>query len=276
MLYPDDEIIDIASWDFSDEEGTRGAMQYIGNFDFQIRMPDNQCPLSLEDIEPLPHQQIIRIPSVTFPAFHPDQVYARRDDGSLFVGATDYHSAIGLWAWSQGASVDEAASLFDDEVLRALGYDDYWGTSVSALAEAFDLSDLAFRPFWSRAQRLGLFMHTVNHPVPAALGLLAKAIAERLGAPSAVWEDPLERYLNDYCSSAVWPVMPVVARRLGLAGSWQWRLHDDQLRGIERWLERCFDSYVGVDSASVICHRFSDGLYDEVLGPRLAALRGKR
>jgi Polysaccharide biosynthesis enzyme WcbI len=273
MLYPEDEIIDILTWDFSDVENTRGAMHYLRTFDFQIRMPDNQCVLSLEDIGPLPNQQIIRIPSITFPAFHPDQVYARGPDGGLFVGVIDYHSAIGLWAWMNGASIDEASALFDDVTLTALGYDGYWEPSVRALAAEFEASDVEFRPFWLRAQRLGLFMHTVNHPLPAVLGLLAKSVAIRLGAPESIWSDPFERYLHDYCSSAVWPVMPVVGRRLGLEGSWQWRVHDQQLRGLRRWLEVCFASYEGVDPGSVVCHRFNDGLYDEVLGSRLAALR---
>jgi Polysaccharide biosynthesis enzyme WcbI len=273
MIFPDDVIIDITSWNF-DEEYSRRALRYLRSIDIQIRMPLVESPLSSEMIgEAEPHQQLIEIPSLTFPAFHPDMVYALREDGELFRGEADYHSAIGLWAWMKGASAEEASQLFSDDVLLELSYDDYWDISVDAMKEAFDLSSLDFGPFWAHLHRSGLFMHTINHPNLVGVAAFAKSIAVRLGAPTGVWDYPLTRYLTDYCPSAVWPVFPFVGRRLGIPGAWHWRVQEHQYLSLSDWLAAAFASYKDTDPSAVICHRFSDGRYDEVLGPRLEKIR---
>ena len=276
MIFPDDLIIDICSWDFSDEAYTREAMAYLRSLDVQVRMPLVDSPLSTDIIGHAEGQLVIEIPSLTFPAFHPDLVYALGPGGGLFRGPADFHSAIGLWAWCRGATVDQAVALFTDAVFAELHYDDYWDASVTSLREAFDSSDIEFGAFWRNLQRVPLFMHTVNHPTTAAIAAFSKAIAVRLGATADVWGYPLERYLTDYCLGAIWPVYPLVGRRLGIPGAWQWRLDDKQYLGISAWLSLCFAAYEGTDPADVVCHRFVGGLYDEVLGPRLDALSGAR
>lgn len=274
MIFPRDLVIEITSWDY-DEEYTARAMSYLRSLDVQIRMPLVDSPLSEEMVGEAPGQLRIEIPSFTFPAFHPDMVYALTGGGQLFCGEADYHSAIGLWAWLKGASAEEASQLYGDDILVALGYDDYWDVSVDALRESFDASDLDFGPFWAHLLRSGVFMHTVNHPNLVGVDAFAKSIARRLGAPADVWEYPLTRYVTDYCPSAVWPVFPLVGQRLGVPGAWHWRLHERQYRSVDEWLEAAFAAYKGVDPASVTCHRFADGRYDEVLGPRLAEIQGK-
>ena len=272
MLFPDDLVIDISSWDFEDEENTKGATQYLRSFDVQIRMPESHCTLKSSQIESMPHQRMIDIPSLVFPAFHPDLVYAQRLDGSNFHGVSDYHSAIGLWAWRAGVDLTGATELFCDEVFAELGYDRYWASSVESLREAFDSSDLGFSRAWARLVRIGPFMHSVNHPRPEALAVLAKSIARELGAPPSVFEEPIERYLHDYCESEVWPIYPFVARRLGLAGSWQWRVHEKNFLSLKEWLVASYEAYNGTDPEEVRCWRFADALFDEVLGRR-AGLR---
>lgn len=268
MLFPDDRIIDISSWDFNDKEETAGATQYLRSFDIQIRMPESHCTLKPMHIDSLPHQRMIDIPAIVFPAFHPDLVYACWRDGSNFRSVTDYHSAIGLWAWRAGLDVESASQLFSDEVFAQLGYDRYWTTSAESLREAFDASDLDFSRAWARMVRLGPFMHTVNHPRPEALAVVAKLIAGELGAPPSTFDEPLERYLHDYCESDVWPIYPFVARRLGAAGTWQWRVHDKNFLSIRDWLAACYATYDGASPEDVSCQRLDDLLYDEVLGGR--------
>jgi hypothetical protein len=70
----------------------------------------------------------------------------------------------------------------------------------------------------------------------------------------------------------VWPVFPLVGARLGVPGSWHWRLHENQLRSVGDWLKFSFESYPDVDRNAVVCHRFEDGLFDRVLGPEFEAV----
>lgn len=276
IVFPDDLIIDIRSWDFTDVENTVAAMNYLRSLDVQIRMPLEDSPLSPEDIGYSEHQLVLQIPSITFPAFHPDMVYARGPDGELFRGNVDYHSAIGLWAWCHGLEAEEAAQLFSDDVLAGLSYDDYWDASVAALRESVDASDLEFPALWARLHRLGLFMHTINHPNSAAIAVFAKAIAVRLGAPAEVWRYPLERYVPDYCSSEVWPVYPIVGRRLGLTGAWHWRLQERQILSVADWLGAAYASYDDRAGRVLDCPRLYDGLYDKVIGAKLDEIGLKR
>ncbi|HVB06411.1 MAG TPA: WcbI family polysaccharide biosynthesis putative acetyltransferase [Acidimicrobiales bacterium] len=274
MLFPGDLVIEIASWDF-DEEYTAKATAYLRSLDVQIRMPLVDSPLSQEMIGEAPGQQLVEIPSFTFSAFHPDMVYALAADGDLFRGEADYHSAIGLWAWKQGASAEQASQLFRDDLLVALGYDEYWDVSVDAARETFEASDLDFAPFWANVHRSGVFMHTINHPNLLGVAAFAKSIAARIGASTDVWDYPLTRYLTDYCPSAVWPVFPLVGRRLGVPGAWHWRLQERQYLSVAEYLEAAYGAYAGVDPSSVTCHRLGDGRYDEVLAPALAEIRGR-
>ncbi len=220
---------------------------------------------------------VVDAPAFTFPAFHPDIVYAtRRSDGSFFRGQTDYHSAIGLWAWRKGLSAAAATALFDDEVMRQLAYDAYWTPSVAGLKAAFDVAGLEFAPFWLRLKRLGVFMHSINHPRVEAIALLAKSIAHAVGAPRSVWEVPLERYLQDYLSAIVWPVYPTVARALGVPGHYGWRTPISYYPNLERWLAATWDSYDDGARDDLDCLRLDDGTYDAVLGERLpASVRGR-
>ncbi len=272
MVFPEAEVIEIFTWDFADEENTAGATQYLRSFDVQIRMPESHCTLTTRHIDSLPHQRKIDIPSITFPAYHPDLVYAQLPDGTNFRSLTDYHSAIGLWGWRNGLDVATTAALFCDDVFVALGYDRYWSSSVSALKEAFDASDLNFSHAWSQLVRLGPFMHTVNHPRPAALAALAKTMLSALGASPAELDLPVERYLHDHCESEVWPIYPFVARRLGTMGSWQWRVHDRIIGSVEEWIAASFASYGDQDPEDVHCWRLMDPLFGEVLSGRLREL----
>jgi hypothetical protein len=92
MVFPEDEVIEIFTWDFADEENTAGATQYLRSFDVQIRMRESHCTLTTRHIDSLPHQRKIDIPSITFPVGFgvlADEVgatlrgYINREHGSL-------------------------------------------------------------------------------------------------------------------------------------------------------------------------------------------------
>ena len=160
--------------------------------------------------------------------------------------------------------------------MRALAYDAYWTPSVTNLRADFDRSDLAFDDFWLRVKRRGAFMHTCNHPRSDALALLAKAVAVRLGSGPAIWDESIEGYLDDRLARIVSPIYPPVAEVLAVPGSYRWRLNDQHWPNLNAWLRAQIESYGDVDPSTLACTRIDDGIYDEVLEPRVGVAGVRR
>ena len=256
------------AWELETEEARRTAAEAVDGSDAWVRMPIPENTGIAAQSDAL---RVIDLPNLVFSAFHPDAVYAVRRDGSIFRGITDYHSAIGLWAWRRGLSPSEAGRLFSPEVMHVLTYDRYWEPSVAAMKADFLQSSLAFPTFWMRLKRSGVFMHTINHPTASTLSLLAKAIAVRLGAAEDVWDIPAERYVQDFLSHIVWPVYPWIGERLGIPGCFQWKMDGWTFDGVEEWLEETFAVYGDTPRDDVLSHRLEDGVYDRVLGAAVDA-----
>lgn len=262
LLLPDATVVKVAEWELNNAEQVAQAVESIDSASVWVQMP---MPFN-EHLAHLARQEsVLRIPSVTFAAFQPDNVYASTSDGAVFHGFGDYHSAIALWAWKRGMDAEHAAQLFSTSVFNRLGYMKYWQPAASSLQHAFDESDLRFNDFWLRAKRLGTFMHTMNHPRIDALALVAKGIATTLGESESVWRDPVERYLPDWLNHMVWPVYPPIARVLGVEGSYRWRRQETYHHDLASWLDSMWQAYSGHDPEMVHCGRLTSGLYDQVL-----------
>ena len=209
---------------------------------------------------------IVEIPPLAFSGFHPDIVFAALGD-SQFLGLTAYHSAIALWAWRAGLSVEQTMPLYSSEILIELGYLNAWRDSVAEMEATFSALGLDFRPVWQRLMQLGVFMHTVNHPRIEALSLLAKLVAIRLGAEDSIWDDPVERYVRDELDTAVWPVYPAIADVLGVPQSVRWRLLDTTYRDLFTYLEAAWNAYGDTDRRMVTCAQLdgTNSIYSSVL-----------
>ncbi len=256
------------SWDLETPEQISTAAEAISAADVWLRM---DLPENGQIEAGVTAREVLDLPNTIFTAFHPDAIYATTNDGLIFRGITDYHSAIGLWAWRKGVEPAVAATLFTPAIMQALTYDRYWDPSVAALKQDFAQSSLSFPAFWARLKRTGVFMHTINHPTGSTLSLLAKAIAVRLGAPDSVWDLPAERYTQDFLSHIVWPVYPWVGTSLGVSGCLTWKMGGRVFTGMEEWLEATWAVYGDTSPDDVVSHRIDDGVYDLVLGDQLAA-----
>jgi hypothetical protein len=269
LLFPDDTVV---------EYPLHVDLGRLEEFDTQLAQADVWVAMTHPDNEVMRSRtgtraQQVRAPVLNFNGFHPDLVYAIRDDGSIFRGVSDYHSAIGLWAWRQGIDPADAVALFTPDTFRRLGYYGYYRTAADLLQDSFDEADLDFAQFWLRAKRTGVFMHTVNHPCIAPLVLVAKQVARRMGAPIDALADPLDRYLEDsLITSIVWPVYPSVAQYLGVSGSYRFRMERVSYPSLPTFLEAQWKAYGDADPTVVHAVRDED-LYDRVLDPLVATLR---
>ena len=160
---------------------------------------------------------VVPVPTIVFPAFHPDIVYIGHKAGLFGSPMGDYHSALIVYGFARGYSVDEIVSLFRAEVFSRVGYLDGWFASRDALLAMSHTHGCNLDRLFAGWMRRGCFMHTINHPKLFVLADLARDALRRAEIPArtAACED----YLPDPLSGSVWPVYPEIAARLGVIGS---------------------------------------------------------
>ena len=170
------------------------------------------------------HSRVVQIPNLVFSAFHPDVVYVgdvqEMDGRGLVRSATGpYNSALTLFGFLEGLSVDATARLFTPDVFRRLGYLDQWDDSAATLLSlgcdaSYDLSESLVR--WARR---GAFMHTINHPKMYVTSDLARGLLAKAGIPFA--DCDLDSYLvDDFVHQGTWPIYEPIAELFGVKGSY--------------------------------------------------------
>jgi len=184
--------------------------------------------------------QVMQIPTITFAAFHPDIVYAFQENRIVKSGLnSDWNSRILMIAYLEGLGQSEAVSLFRADVFDSVGYFDSWSDSATDLAESFSRCDFDFSRWMRAVQRSGVFMYGVNHPVQFALTELAIQISEKMADRTHEQMFELHKLTKDYLAHIVWPVYPEIANRLGLQGSYHWRV-DNEYANLPQFVEKCF------------------------------------
>lgn len=168
----------------------------------------------------------IAIPIISFAAFHPDCISVGDDEvhAPIFGPLGVYHSALALFAFRKGLSLDEANALFNHNVFEALGYFDIWNDASAELLAAsnqrwgMDLSSELLG--WARR---GVFMRTINHPKPFVLVDVAKKLLTTVGLPCSDmdWQNYM---IDDFVSYPTFPVYPPVGANFGCPGSYTFKL----------------------------------------------------
>lgn len=168
-------------------------------------------------------KKVRQLPPLNYSGFHPDCIYIARASGGYLQGPMgEYQSSLAYWSWREGLDIEQALSLFRDEVFDHLGFHDYHLAAERTLAAHGRASGLPMGELIDRWRAQGCFMHTVNHPKIHALGDVVAAALRRegiepiAGAAQCV-EDRLARW-------PVWPVYPAIARSSGLTGDYAFKL----------------------------------------------------
>ncbi len=185
----------------------------------------------------------VYIPTITFAAFHPDIQYGFVGGAVVKSGLdSDWNSRIMLWAYSNGLSQGETENLFREEVFQALGYFDDWDKSAETLKKSFDSCGFDYGRWIRSVQRTGVFMYGINHPMQIGLSQLAVQIAEKIFPNSHVAIEDLHTFTTDYLSHIVWPVYPEIGDRLGVEGSYHWRVARKHA-SLTEFIELCFSAW---------------------------------
>ncbi|SEI13014.1 GSCFA family protein [Methylobacterium sp. 275MFSha3.1] len=201
-------------------------------------------------------QKVKLWPTFYHAGFHPDLVYARAGGASLKSPMHDYNSALTLYGWSRGLTVQQTLNLFCEDVFDRLGYFTYAASSDARFVEDCSQAGLDGEALLTALKRDAPFCHAVNHPKLAAMAHIAESVLRSVDlAPSA---HNVGRFLGDpLLSGPVWPLYPEIADRLCLEGSYDFKTAGvpGRILDLERFVAGSFDLYRGREPSDISCDR---------------------
>jgi hypothetical protein len=223
------------------------------------------------------------IPQFGFNAFHPDCIYVSQADGSqVFSPIGPYQSALALFAFLKGLTLEEANALFNENVFQTLGYLDAWSPSVEeTLRRCRAEGDLDLSNELLRWARRGIFMYTINHPKSFVLIDIARRLLSKLGLEPEEFDS--EHYMiDDFVDQTrpIFPTYPPIGARYGVVGSYLFRItraHPARRTAdyltLPQFLASSYETYAKRQSASRLCNSRVEGwLADPAASEELTAL----
>lgn len=218
--------------------------------------------------------KVTRLPAITFAAFHPDLIYildpTQSPHGAIFGPLGPYHSALALFAFRAGLTVDEARAMFNENVFSAVGYLDMWDEAARGLLAmaqndcGVDLSTDLMK--WSRR---GAFMYSLVHPTSFVLFDVAKRMWEKVGLkPPAA--DYSYYQIHDLSRAEIFPIYPPIAKLFGVQGGYLFKLQNHHLANdvgdfltLPEYLAACYRTYEKEGAARLGNARVDGWLADE-------------
>jgi len=137
-------------------------------------------------------------PAVTFAAFQPDLVYlldATRGQNPLNGPLRPYHSALAVFAYRIGLSLEQANALFNRNVYETVGYFDVWNSAAQEFLTYANNFGLDLSTEFTNWSRRGVFMYSIVHPKPYVLADLARRLFVKAGL--AIRNQNLDDYAID-------------------------------------------------------------------------------
>lgn len=192
------------------DEIEEGFVNKVKSFDCWVSSGLFHLPKKYNIWQTNPNFQLVKVPHVTFPAFHPDLCYVKRISTGEWINP-HYNSAIALWCFMHRIVIKDAATAFCSSVYNDLGYFDLWKPSELRLRQAFIEHDLEqeFNKFFLTIKRNGCFMHSINHPKICVLIELAKIVAMKIGPLRTISDHDI--MVADSLTDIIWPVYPEIA-----------------------------------------------------------------
>jgi hypothetical protein len=229
--------------------------------------------------------KVIMFPAITFAAFHPDLVYLldeTRGHAPTIGPVGPYHSALAVFAFRRGLSLEEAHALFNRNVFEAVGYFDVWNAAAEELIESskrkydFDLS--AELASWARR---GVFMYSLVHPRPFVLFDIAKKLFAREGLPTPAIN--FDYYaIDDLGRAEIFPVYPPIGEWYGVQGGYTFKLENYHLSSnvgvfvtLPYYLAECYKTYRRCTPAQLAHPRIEAWLADPAAVGRIITLAGE-
>ena len=255
------------------------ARMRSGEQDISLQLAENDLILTqefgevfqiIEQRYPEALPKVRRYPSLQFNAYHPDSVYVvdKSSGGHIQGPMGEYHSAIALWAWTQGLGVAETLDLFRADVFETLGYFDYWPSAVRELERIGVRAGIPLGDMLEGWRRQGCWLHSLNHPKQYALADVVRRILRREGI------DPIpdvEVYLPDVLAiHPAWPVYPEIGQRLGVPGHYLFKLaaglgstsSPAPFMGLDDFVAASFETFAKCSAQGLACDRLTSPRFE--------------
>ncbi len=262
-------------WNLATRFGTpEHLLDFIRNFDtvFTMRFGAEFMFGINSDVIAEAAKETVFYPTVNFAGFHPDVVYLFERDSNYcrFVVSPlgPFNSALALYGFRRGYSVERTAGLFRGEVYDQLGYFSGWEEAVAGLLADRDARDFGFESHLLHWLRQGCFMYNPQHPRLGPVLDIAREILRR--ADLAVLPGHAEGYLaSDLVPGPIWPVYPEIAARFGLPGDMVFKPEhggqaEPHYHRLETFLGKSFEAFGRYDLDDHPCERVEGWLRDGV------------
>jgi hypothetical protein len=256
----------------------------MGTYDYVFSHKFPQGHINNGDSDELRRRvsKTVLFPAITFAAFHPDLVYlldATRGNAQLFGPLGPYHSALAVFAFRKGLTLEEANALYNRNVFEALGYFDVWNDAAEEFLESskqkfgMDLSVELMN--WSRR---GVFMYSSVHPKPYVLADIATRLFERVGLK--VREDNLDHYtIDDLARAEIFPIYPSIGEMYGARGGYLFKMGNFHVSNgvgdflnLPQYLSACYKIYQAAASTQMAHQRIDNWLSDDATSDYLVRL----
>ncbi len=276
LLLPEAEVTFQNIYKLSNTHGGMEAF-IVAHRDFDVILASSIPANSGSPSDPTllgPTPRTVLLPNIFFPAFHPDLVYVGDVDGpprgQLESPVGPYHSALALYGFRRGASVEDTLGLFRREVYARVGYLDAWPGATKGLSWLAGQAGWEIGPDLARWSRRGAFMHSPNHPRMFVAADIARSFLRKAGI--AFDDFDIEPYLHDeLLAQGSWPVYPEIGELYGLAGAYVFlprsrrgRRQPEPLT-LRRFVEGSFAIYRRRSASDLACARVEAWLVDETL-----------
>ena len=183
----------------------------------------------------------MEVPSILFDGFHPDLVYAKRNDKWLKNGLLgDWNSGLLIYLFENNYKSDDFVSLINNaEINEILGYTSRWDAACRFLENEFRERDFNFTKWMQIVRRNGNFMWGLNHPKLFAVCALAEQILEKLAVKPTRSMDEALNLMLDPLSHVVWPVHTPIANLFAVTAINSVR-QADQVVDLQTFADLCF------------------------------------
>jgi hypothetical protein len=215
--------------------------------------------------------RLLPFPEIYFTGFHPDMISAggaKHGHESVLSPMGRNHSAICLYGWWSGFTVDQVISLFNADVYDHLGYHNHLEHSRSELMKSAEACGMDLSAAYDEWMTGDCFMHCVNHPKSKVLAELARQMVVKLGLTPAM-HYPEQHLLDRLQNIMVWAFYPEIAEAMGKKGeyvfSYSGRIQtptgEKRYFGIEDFVWSSFQAYQRYSREDVNVIRFRDKRY---------------
>lgn len=272
ILAPHLTVRQIPDWDLRAalHQDPAGLATTLGEARFILCSSDFQAALSAE--YGCTRDDVIPFPNIYFSGYHPDLVYVsnlaeNRTSNQIRTPVGDYSSALVVYGYLSGRTIDETVRLFNMDTFERAGYLNVWEQDRKNLVAigrhmSIDLDESIVD--WARH---GSFMWSFNHPKLIVTEEIAKLMLKRIDEKAR--DVRCSDFVPDWFINSQWPVYPEIGKHLMTQGAYVFKRapHPDYDRfpdfmDLRQFVSLCFEEYALHEKEHFGCARVEAWLAD--------------